>query len=163
MSTSSKPSRSKRRQAKPKDPPSPNRAIINWKEEELHNLILRFKFPSDCGIQFPIAGSTSLDALPGYMTLYATFSREGNFRLPMSKFLEEILTKYGIHLSQVNAIGFPRVTQFEFIYRAQKREPTFEMFNVFYYGTYTRGFYSFNSITASVLPCSRDPPKSFHD
>ncbi|KAJ0713897.1 hypothetical protein HanPI659440_Chr13g0483531 [Helianthus annuus] len=37
------------------------------------------------------------------------------------------------------------------------------MFNVFYYVSYTEGFYSFNSRTAGVLPCSRDPPKSFHD
>ncbi|MFS7948126.1 hypothetical protein Hanom_Chr06g00556301 [Helianthus anomalus] len=39
----------------------------------------------------------------------------------------------------------------------------FEMFNVFYYITYTEGFYSFNSHTVGVLPCTRDPPKSFHD
>ncbi|KAF5804758.1 hypothetical protein HanRHA438_Chr05g0210651 [Helianthus annuus] len=81
----------------------------------------------------------------------------------MSKFLGEILTKYGIHLLHVNALGLPQVTHFEFIYRAQKIEPTFEMFNFFYYVTYTGGFYSFNSRTADVLPCSRDPPKSFHD
>ncbi|KAF5753391.1 hypothetical protein HanRHA438_Chr17g0790281 [Helianthus annuus] len=37
------------------------------------------------------------------------------------------------------------------------------MFNVFYYVTYTGGFYSFNSRTTNVLPCSKDPPKSFHD
>ncbi|MFS8017429.1 hypothetical protein Hanom_Chr15g01380281 [Helianthus anomalus] len=41
-------------------------------------------------------------------------------------------------------------------------EPTFEKFNVFYYVTYTEGFYSFNSHTAGVLPCSRDPLKSLH-
>ncbi|KAJ0699624.1 hypothetical protein HanOQP8_Chr10g0358001 [Helianthus annuus] len=42
--------------------------------------------------------------------LYAAFFREGNFRLPMSKFLGEILSKYDIHISQVNALGLPRVT-----------------------------------------------------
>ncbi|KAJ0681003.1 hypothetical protein HanPI659440_Chr16g0630851 [Helianthus annuus] len=162
MSTS-KASGSKRRQSKPKDPPGPNQAIINWKEEELDNLIQQFKFPSDWGVQFPIAGSTAFDGPPGYMTLYVAFFREGNFRLPMSKFLGEVLTRYGLHISQLNALGLPRVTHIEFIYRAQKIEPTFEMFNVFYYVTYTGGFYSFNSRTAGVLPCSRDPPKSFHD
>ncbi|KAJ0743163.1 hypothetical protein HanPI659440_Chr10g0372671 [Helianthus annuus] len=92
MSTSTKAGGSKRRQTKPKYPPGPNRAIINWKEEELHNLIQRFKFPFDLGVQFPIAGSTALDSPPGYLMLYAAFFREGNFRLPMSKFLGEILT-----------------------------------------------------------------------
>ncbi|MFS7962835.1 hypothetical protein Hanom_Chr08g00731201 [Helianthus anomalus] len=88
---------------------------------------------------------------------------EGNFRLPLLKLLGEILTKYGIHLSQVNTLGLPRVTHFEFVCWAQKLVPTFEMFNVFYYVTYTGGFYSFNSRTEGVLPCSWDPPKSFHD
>ncbi|KAJ0441883.1 hypothetical protein HanRHA438_Chr16g0750751 [Helianthus annuus] len=49
----------------------------------------------------------------------------------MSKFLGEILTRYDLHISQVNALGLPRVTDFEFICQAQKIEPTFEMFNVF--------------------------------
>ncbi|KAJ0666683.1 hypothetical protein HanPI659440_Chr17g0669501 [Helianthus annuus] len=163
MSTSSKPGTSKKRQTKPKDPPGPNRAVINWKEEEFHNLVQKFKFPSDWGAQYLTAGSTALNTPPGYMTLYTAFFREGNFRLPMSKFLGDILTKYHIHISQVNTLGLPRVMHFEFICRAQKIVPTVEMFNVFYYFTYTDGFYSFNSRTAGVLPCSRDPPKSFHD
>ncbi|MFS8035243.1 hypothetical protein Hanom_Chr17g01590771 [Helianthus anomalus] len=54
------------------------------------------------------------------MTLYAAFFREGNFRLPMSRFLGKVLTRYGIHISQVNAIGLPRVTHLEFICRVQK-------------------------------------------
>ncbi|KAJ0843948.1 hypothetical protein HanRHA438_Chr15g0696981 [Helianthus annuus] len=37
------------------------------------------------------------------------------------------------------------------------------MFNVFYTVTYTGGFYSFNSRTGSVVPCSSNPPKSLHD
>ncbi|MFS7953339.1 hypothetical protein Hanom_Chr07g00617351 [Helianthus anomalus] len=97
------------------------------------------------------------------MTLYAEFFREGNFRLPMSKFIREVLTNYWLHISQINALGLPRLTRFEFIFRANRVEPTFEKFNVFYFVTYTGGFYSFNSRTGGVKPCSRDPPKSLHD
>ncbi|MFS7913133.1 hypothetical protein Hanom_Chr02g00138251 [Helianthus anomalus] len=135
MSTSSKVVSTKKRKSKPKNPLGPNQAMINWKEEELHNLIQNFAFPADLGVQFPIATSTALDAPPGYMTLYVAFFREGNFRLSMSKFLGDVLMRYGIHISQVNALGLPQVTHFEFICRAQKIEPTFEMFNVFYYVT----------------------------
>ncbi|KAJ0728190.1 hypothetical protein HanLR1_Chr07g0238791 [Helianthus annuus] len=131
MSTSSKPATSKKRQSKPKDPPGPNRAVINWKEEEFHKLCQRFKFPSEWGAQYPTTGSTALNTPPGYMKLYAAFFREGNFCLLMSNFLKLV--------------------------------PTVEMFNVFYYVTYAGGFYSFSSRTANVLPCSRDPLKSFHD
>ncbi|KAF5766060.1 hypothetical protein HanRHA438_Chr15g0723131 [Helianthus annuus] len=163
MSTSSKPSGTKKRQSRPKNPPGPNQAMINRKEEELHNQIQNLNFPMTGVFEFPTASSTALDAPLRYISLYAAFFREGNFRLPMSRLLGEVLTRYGIHVSQVNALGLPRVTHFEFICRAQKIEPTFEMFNVFYYVTYTGGFYSFNSRTAGVLPCSRDPLKSFHD
>ncbi|MFS7921991.1 hypothetical protein Hanom_Chr03g00243401 [Helianthus anomalus] len=141
----------------------PKLAVINWKEEELNNLIQNFAFPSDWGVQFPIATSTALDAPPGYITLYADFFRDGNFRLPMSKFVGEVLTGYGIHISQINALGLHRITHFEFICRAQRIVPKFEKFNVFYYVTYIGGFYYFNSHTSGAVPCSRDPPKSLHD
>ncbi|KAF5813083.1 hypothetical protein HanXRQr2_Chr03g0094091 [Helianthus annuus] len=42
-------------------------------------------------------------------------------------------------------------------------DPSVDTFNVFYYVSCTSGFYSFTSRTANVLPCSRDPPKRFHD
>ncbi|MFS8032678.1 hypothetical protein Hanom_Chr17g01560531 [Helianthus anomalus] len=81
----------------------------------------------------------------------------------MTKFTGEVLTNYGLHISQINALGLPRITHFEFICRANRIEPTFEMFNVFYFVSYTGGFYSFNSRTGGVSPCSINPPKSLHD
>ncbi|KAM0048943.1 hypothetical protein Hdeb2414_s0008g00280191 [Helianthus debilis subsp. tardiflorus] len=99
-------------------------------------------FRPEWGAQFPTSNSTALDAPPGYIALYAAFFREGNFRLPMTKFTADVLTNYGLHISQINALGLPRVTHFEFICRANRVEPTFEMFNVFYSVTYTGGFYS---------------------
>ncbi|KAM0029527.1 hypothetical protein Hdeb2414_s0018g00527141 [Helianthus debilis subsp. tardiflorus] len=81
----------------------------------------------------------------------------------MKKFTREVLTNYGLHISQINALGFPRHTHFEFICQANRVEPTFEKFNVFYFVTYTGDFYSFNSRTSGVDPCSSHPPKSLHD
>ncbi|KAJ0946815.1 hypothetical protein HanRHA438_Chr01g0008121 [Helianthus annuus] len=71
----------------------------------------------------------------------------------MSKFIGEVLTSYGLHISQINALGLPRLTLFEFVCRANRMEPSFEKFNTFYFVTCTTG----------VNPCSRDPPKSLHD
>ncbi|MFS7938885.1 hypothetical protein Hanom_Chr05g00445081 [Helianthus anomalus] len=74
------------------------------------------------------------------------FQNLGNFRLPMTKFTGEVLTDYVLHISQINALGLPRITHFEFICKAIRIESTFEMFNVFFYFvSYTGGFYSFNS------------------
>ncbi|KAF5755531.1 hypothetical protein HanXRQr2_Chr17g0803831 [Helianthus annuus] len=154
---------SRKRKYKPKNPPGLDQAVINWKEDELNNLVQNFGLSSDWGIQFPTPNSTALDAPPRYMTLYADFFREGNFRLPMSNFIGEVLTGYGLHISQINALGLPRLTHFEFICRANRVEPSFEKFNTFYFVTYTGGFYSFNSRTGGVKPCGRDPPKFLHD
>ncbi|KAJ0805360.1 hypothetical protein HanPI659440_Chr02g0049081 [Helianthus annuus] len=117
-------------------------------------------FLPEWGAQFLTPNSTAIDAPPGYISLYAAFFREGNFRLP---FTAEALTNHGLHISQITALGLPSVTHFEFICRANRVEPTFEMFNVFYMVTYTGGFYSFNSQTSGVIPCSSNPPKSLHD
>ncbi|KAJ0789429.1 hypothetical protein HanPI659440_Chr05g0203461 [Helianthus annuus] len=81
----------------------------------------------------------------------------------MTKFTREVLTNYGLHNSQINALGLPRITQFEFICRANCIEPTFEKLNVFYFVSYIGSFYSFNSRTGGVNPCSANPPKSLHD
>ncbi|MFS7917774.1 hypothetical protein Hanom_Chr03g00193161 [Helianthus anomalus] len=162
MSTGVNPS-TKKRKYRPRNPPGPDRAAINWREEEFQNLVRDMGFQSEWGAQFPTLNSTALDAPPGYITLYAAFFREGNFRLPMTKYTREVLSNYGLHISQRNALGFPRITHFEFICRANYIEPTSKMFNVFYFVSYTGGFYSFNCHTSGVSPCSANPPKSLHD
>ncbi|MFS7978093.1 hypothetical protein Hanom_Chr10g00911591 [Helianthus anomalus] len=121
---------SKRRRNKSRNPPGPDQAIIGWKEEEFQNLVRDMGFRPEWGAQFPTPNSTAIDAPPGYITLYAAFFREGNFRLPMTKFTSSILQNYGLHIYQINALGLPRVTHFEFICRAIRIEPTFEMFNL---------------------------------
>ncbi|KAJ0743716.1 hypothetical protein HanPI659440_Chr10g0379171 [Helianthus annuus] len=162
MSTGANPS-TKRRKYKCRNPPGPDRAVIRWKEEEFQNLVRETGFLPEWGAQFPTRNSTALDAPPGYIALYAAFFRVGNFRLPMTKFTADVLTNYGLHISQINALGLPRVTHFEFICRANRVEPTFEMFNVFYSVSYAGGFYSFNSRTSGAIPCTSNPPKSLHD
>ncbi|KAL9993777.1 hypothetical protein Hdeb2414_s0986g00970981 [Helianthus debilis subsp. tardiflorus] len=119
-------------------------------------------FLPEWGAQFPISGSTAMDAPPGYITLYVSFFQEGNFRLPMTRFTTDVLGNYGLHISQINAIGLPRITHFEFVCMANHLDPTFEMFNVFYTVLYTSGFYSFSARTGVALVCYV-PLKSLHD
>ncbi|MFS7961398.1 hypothetical protein Hanom_Chr08g00714531 [Helianthus anomalus] len=112
MYTGTKFAATRNRKYKPKNPLVPNQAEINLREDELSNLVQNFGFSSDWGVQFPTPNSTALDAPPGYMTLYAEFFRERNFRLPMSKFIGEVLTNYGLHISQITALCLPHLTHF---------------------------------------------------
>ncbi|MFS7991262.1 hypothetical protein Hanom_Chr12g01068711 [Helianthus anomalus] len=97
----------KKRKHKGRAPPGPDQTVIGWKEEEFHNLVQGMGFRPEWGAQYPTVGSIALDAPPGYMTLYAAFFREGNFRLPITKFTASVLKNYGLHISQINAIGLP--------------------------------------------------------
>ncbi|KAJ0764930.1 hypothetical protein HanPI659440_Chr08g0297721 [Helianthus annuus] len=97
----------KKRKNKGKAPPGPDQAVIGCKEEEFNNLVKGMGFRPEWGAQYPTAGSTTMDASPGYLTLYAAFFREGNFRLPITKFTASVLRNYGLHISQINAIGLP--------------------------------------------------------
>ncbi|KAM0040321.1 hypothetical protein Hdeb2414_s0012g00392391 [Helianthus debilis subsp. tardiflorus] len=155
------PSQRKRKQ-RSRGPPGPDQAVIGWKEEEFQNLVRGHRFRPEWGAQYPPSGSTALDAPPGFITLYAAFFREGNFRLPITKFTAAVLRGYGLHISQINAIGLPRITHFEFVCRSYRFEPTFEMFNTFYTVTYSGGFYSFQARTHVVPVCSV-PLKGIHD
>ncbi|KAM0043324.1 hypothetical protein Hdeb2414_s0010g00339951 [Helianthus debilis subsp. tardiflorus] len=69
----------------------------------------------------------------------------------MTKFTGELLSNYGLHITQINSLGLPLITHFEFICRANRIKPTFEMFSFFYIVNYTGGFYSFNSQTSALV------------
>ncbi|KAL9996512.1 hypothetical protein Hdeb2414_s0692g00936321 [Helianthus debilis subsp. tardiflorus] len=152
----------KKRKQRSRVPPGPDQAVIYWKEEEFHNLVRGHNFRPEWGARYPPSGSTALDAPPGFITLYAAFFREGNFRLPITNFVAAVLRGYGLHISQINAIGLPRITHFEFVCRSYRVEPTFEMFNTFYSVSYSSGFYSFQARTGVVPVCSV-PIKGIHD
>ncbi|MFS7919117.1 hypothetical protein Hanom_Chr03g00209091 [Helianthus anomalus] len=164
MSTSSKPEGSRKgKKSKSKESLRTDKAIINWKEDEFQQIGQNFQFPANWGAKFPESGSTVVDALSGYITLYGTFFKEGNFHLPITKFLVEVLTRYGFHISQVSHVGIHRITHFKFRCQAQNLIPTVEMFNVFYYVSSIASFQSFKLRITNVLPCSKDLPKSLHD
>ncbi|KAJ0766698.1 hypothetical protein HanLR1_Chr03g0080551 [Helianthus annuus] len=152
----------KKRKHKSRAPPGPDQAQINWKEDEFQNLVRGHNFRSEWGARYPPSGSTALDAPPGFITLYAAFFREGNFRLPITKFVADVLRGYGLHISQINAIGLPRITHFEFVCRSYRVEPTFPMFNTFYSVSYSSGFYSFQARMGVAQVCSV-PIKGIHD
>ncbi|XP_035845431.1 uncharacterized protein LOC110933087 [Helianthus annuus] len=152
----------KKRKHKSRAPPGPDQAQINWKEDEFQNLVRGHNFRSEWGARYPPSGSTALDAPPGFITLYAAYFREGNFRLPITKFVADVLRGYGLHISQINAIGLPRITHFEFVCRSYRVEPTFPMFNTFYSVSYSSGFYSFQARMGVAQVCSV-PIKGIHD
>ncbi|KAJ0480237.1 hypothetical protein HanIR_Chr13g0629271 [Helianthus annuus] len=135
---------------------------LKWPRGSFDGLMRNLKLPESWGALYPEEGQTVADAPSGYITLFWDFFCDGNFRLPATTFLLDILTFYNIHLSQLHPIGMVRVRHFEFVCRTMNIEPTVPRFRVFHQTHCTQGFYSFVQ-RATAKKILLNPPKSFHD
>ena len=122
----------------------------------------KFDLLQEYSVRLPSSSQTALDTPSGYLTLYYEFFYSGNFRIPVTKFFVSLLGAYGVHISQMNALGVMRMRHFEFVCRAHNIEPHASMFNVFYRMTCQAGFYSFAHRSTKVNPVASVPPRSLH-
>ncbi|KAF5767670.1 hypothetical protein HanRHA438_Chr14g0636851 [Helianthus annuus] len=67
---------------------------IKWSKEIFNDLVKSFKFTVSWGVIYPQEGQTAAQALAGYITLFWDYFAEGNFRLPATKFVLEVLSYY---------------------------------------------------------------------
>ncbi|KAJ0547567.1 hypothetical protein HanIR_Chr08g0373621 [Helianthus annuus] len=135
---------------------------LKWDLGLFEQFVRGFRFPPEWDARYPAPGQTAADAPPGYITLYEDFFLQGNFRLPATNFLGNILHFYNFHLSQMSPPGMVRVRHFEFLCRSHGIEPTVEKFRAFYQLQRTMGFFSFAS-RGAAKKILLNPPKSFHD
>ncbi|MFS7925649.1 hypothetical protein Hanom_Chr04g00287571 [Helianthus anomalus] len=80
--------------------------VLKWDQELFEQIIRGFQFPIEWDARYPRQGQTVADAPPGYITLFAAFFLEGNFRLPATTFMASILHFYGFHISQMSPRGW---------------------------------------------------------
>ncbi|KAJ0714590.1 hypothetical protein HanPI659440_Chr13g0491171 [Helianthus annuus] len=111
---------------------------------------------------YPDEGQTAAQAPAGYITLFWDYFTDGNFRLPVTRFILDVLGYYKFHISQLHPMGMVRILQFEFLYRSMHIEPTVNHFRVFYQLHCSQGFYSFSQ-HPSAKKILLTPPKSFHE
>ncbi|KAJ0636859.1 hypothetical protein HanPI659440_Chr17g0687621 [Helianthus annuus] len=135
--------------------------VLKWDQGLFEQVVRGQHFPDEWDARFPAEGQTAADAPPGFITLYADFFGEGNFRLLATNFMLAILHFYGFHISQMSLMGMVRVRHFEFLCRSQGMEPSVARFRVFYQLIRNLGFYSFVLRNVKMILINR--PKSFHD
>ncbi|MFS7986857.1 hypothetical protein Hanom_Chr11g01015191 [Helianthus anomalus] len=114
------------------------------------------------GVTYPEDGQTVAQAPVGYITLFWDYFIEGNFRLPVTRFVLNILGYYKFQISQLNPMGMVRIRHFELLCRSMHIEPTVDRFRVFYLLHCSKGFYSCAQRPTAkkiMLP----PPKSFNE
>ncbi|KAJ0725896.1 hypothetical protein HanPI659440_Chr12g0464091 [Helianthus annuus] len=114
--------------------------VVKWDQGLFEQIVRGHQFPAEWDARYPLQGQMTTDAPPGYITLFADFFIDGNFRLPATHFMAAILHHYGFHISQLSPIGMVRIRHFEFICRSQGLEPSLEKFRVFYQLIRNMGF-----------------------
>ncbi|MFS8018276.1 hypothetical protein Hanom_Chr15g01390181 [Helianthus anomalus] len=85
--------------------------LLKWSEEIFNDLVKSFKFPLSWGAIYPQEGQTTAQAPAGYITLFWNYFAEGNFRLPATKFVLEVLGYYKFHIYQLNPMGMTLETK----------------------------------------------------
>ncbi|KAF5816363.1 hypothetical protein HanXRQr2_Chr03g0133531 [Helianthus annuus] len=136
--------------------------VLRWDLGLFEQIVRSFRFPSEWDARYPAQGQTAADAPPGYITLYEDFFLQGNFRLPATNFMGNILHHYNFHLSQMSPPGMVRIRHFEFLCHSHGIEPSVDKFRAFYQLQRTMGFFSFAS-RGAAKKILLNPPKSFHD
>ncbi|KAF5812739.1 hypothetical protein HanRHA438_Chr03g0101291 [Helianthus annuus] len=135
---------------------------LKWSKEVFDGLVKNFKFPDSWGVRYPDDGQTAADAPATYITLFWDYFADGNFCLPVTRFLLDVLEYYKFHISQLHPIGMVQIRHFEFLCRSMHIDLTVNRFQVFYQFHCSQGFYSFAQ-RSSAKKILLNPPKSFHE
>ncbi|KAJ0788594.1 hypothetical protein HanPI659440_Chr05g0193551 [Helianthus annuus] len=117
--------------------------VLKWTVGPFRQLMLNVRTLDEYGARYLVVGETSTDAPAGFITLFADFFETGNFWLPLTEFMAELLEYYRIHISQLSPLGMVRARHFEYCFRSQDLEPAGEKFCRFYQMQAQLGFYSF--------------------
>ncbi|KAM0017787.1 hypothetical protein Hdeb2414_s0027g00691951 [Helianthus debilis subsp. tardiflorus] len=91
---------------------------LKWDQGLFEQLVRDFQFLAKWDARYPQQGQTAADVPPGYITLFADFFLEGNFRLPATHFMATILHFYSFHISHMSPMGMVRVRHFKFLCRS---------------------------------------------
>ncbi|KAJ0694876.1 hypothetical protein HanPI659440_Chr15g0613821 [Helianthus annuus] len=105
---------------------------LKWDEGLFEQVVRGYQLAPEWDARYPSQVQTATDATPGYITLFADFFSEGNFRLLATHFLGNILQYYGFHISYMSPMGMVRMRHFEFVCRSQGKDQTVDKFCVFY-------------------------------
>ncbi|KAI3787113.1 hypothetical protein L1987_41332 [Smallanthus sonchifolius] len=136
---------------------------IKWNRDELDKLCDMLSFDQEWGLEFPSPGMTAADPPDGKISLYAAFFIYCNLRLPITRFIAQLLTFYQVYISQMHPMGICRATHFEFSCRALGVEPTCGRFNVFYKMVLRDSWFSFVGREGKVKSHITKAPSSFHE
>ena len=114
-----------------------------------------FYIPEALHPELPDPNASIADFPVGKVGVYTRFFEFANQRVPLSRFLCDVLAYYELHISQLHCIGAAKITNFEINCRLMAINPTMNLFRAFFHRTWTNGWVSFAK-RAGTLQCYTD-------
>ncbi|KAJ0430799.1 hypothetical protein HanHA300_Chr17g0673171 [Helianthus annuus] len=81
--------------------------------------------------------------VPGKIGIYTRLFDYCNYRLPLTKFLIEVILFHEVHLTQMNPFGLAKVCHFELACRGLGSDPDLDVFRAFYRLNQSGSWYTF--------------------
>ena len=116
-------------------------------EEELLEFTSDYFILMNLHPEVPGPNDRMYDFPAGKVGLYTRFFEWANHRVPISIFLDSILTYYQIHISQLHVIGAGKISNFEINCRLCDVPPTLHLFSAFYRVSWLNGWITFSKRT----------------
>ncbi|GJR21658.1 hypothetical protein Tco_0970185 [Tanacetum coccineum] len=89
--------------------------------------------------------------------VYTRFFYFANFRIPLSRFLVDVVEYFCINLSQLSVIAAAKISHFEILCRVYGYVPTVGLFRRFYVNCKNKGWMSFSKRSENAPVCHTKP------
>ena len=113
-------------------------------EDELRQFTSDYFIPLAVHPEVPDANACIADFPEWKIGVYTCFLEFANQRVPISRFLSDVLNFYRLHISQLHCIGAAKITNFEVNCRLLAINPTIHLFCAFYHTSWSNGWVTFS-------------------
>ncbi|KAJ0444178.1 hypothetical protein HanIR_Chr16g0828951 [Helianthus annuus] len=103
----------------------------------------KYAIPASLHPVLPKKNTPIYPFVPGKIGVYTCLFDYCNYRLPLTKFLIEVLLYHEVHLSQMNPFGLAKVCHFELSCRGLGSDPDLDVFWAFYKLNRSGSWYTF--------------------
>ncbi|KAJ0623647.1 hypothetical protein HanIR_Chr01g0034501 [Helianthus annuus] len=105
----------------------------------------QYAIPSSLHPVLPAKDTAIYPFVQGKIGVYTRMFDYCNYRLPLTKFLIDVLMFHEVNLSQMNPFGLAKVCQFELSCRGLGSDPDLDVFRAFYKLNQSGDWYTFET------------------
>ncbi|MFS8027528.1 hypothetical protein Hanom_Chr16g01499721 [Helianthus anomalus] len=117
--------------------------ILNWTSLRRALFASQYAIPVSLNPILPAKDTPIYPFVPGKIGVYTRLFDYCNYRLPLTKFLIEVLLFHEVHLSQMNPFGLAKVCHFELACRGLNSDPDLNVSRAFYKLNRSSSWYTF--------------------